>query len=86
MKMKLALILVALVTLVGCEKSAQTVEKVGEYNVEKLFTHEGCTTYRFYDGRTVYYTNCVNSNTSTQYSESCGKNCTRDVDVSTDYN
>lgn len=83
--MKLSLVILMLLTLAGCQKQAETTQKVGNYKVEKLFTHEGCTTYRFYDGRTVYYTNCAESNTSTQYSESCGKHCSRDVDSSTSY-
>ena len=45
------------------------------FNVQKLFTTEGCTVYRFHDsGRNHYFTNCTS--TTTTQTESCGKNCT----------
>ena len=62
---------------------SEETKKVGfgeTYTVEKLFTYEGCTVYRFNDHRTVYYTNC---NGETQSSHSCGKNCTATDNVST---
>lgn len=71
----LAALLLASVALVACQKSPEqsTHKGQGGFNVETLFTHEGCTVYRFYDDRTVYYTNCVGQ---AQSQHSCGKNCT----------
>jgi len=69
---KLILTLAVLVSLVGCTKPAEESIKRGEFDVQKLFTYEGCTVYRFRDDRNIYYTNC---NGSTQHLESCGKNC-----------
>ena len=75
-----ALVLASL-ALVACKKQAEETVHKGSYQVEKLFTYEGCTVYRFEDARTVYYTNCKGS---TQTTTSCGKNCTEDVTVPTD--
>lgn len=72
------LIILALL-LNGCVKAAQESAKDGEFEIETLFTKDGCTLYRFNDaGRYVYFTNCSGS---THYSETCGKNCSRSVDV-----
>ena len=78
--MKALLAVLALVALAGCSKPAETSTAVGvEFVVDKLFTHEGCTVYRFSDGGNKrYFTNC---NGSTNWRESCGKNCNRPVDV-----
>lgn len=68
------LALIALVALLaGCSKQAETSTAVGaEFVVDKLFTHEGCTVYRFYDGGNArYYTNCG----STAWTRQCGKGC-----------
>lgn len=63
--------------LTACQKDAESLARVGhDFKVEKLFTHEGCTVYRFDDTRTVYYTNCQGSTQS-----SCGKNCQQTVDT-----
>jgi hypothetical protein len=78
---KSILLLLAVLSLSACQKQAEQATHTGAYNVETLFTHDGCTVYRFYDGRTIYYTNCKGS---TQHTESCGKNCTEDVTVPTD--
>ena len=74
------LIILAVALLAGCSKPAETSTAVGtEFVVDKLFTHEGCTVYRFYDGGgTRYYTNCQGS---TSWIEQCGKNCTRQVGI-----
>jgi hypothetical protein len=71
--------LVSMLLLTAClEKPAQSAATVGvEFVVETLFTHEGCTVYRFKDsGDYRYYTNCSGS-TSWTTTESCGKSCTR---------
>lgn len=74
--MKTLLTILALLTLSACGKPAESTTQVGvEFVVHKLFTHEGCTLYRFYDGGYArYYTNCSGS---TSWTESCGKNCSR---------
>lgn len=65
---------IATVLLVGCQKEPEASTKRGNFKVEKLFTDsQGCTVSRFYDDRTVYYTNCVGQ---TSKEESCGDNCT----------
>lgn len=82
MRTKIAVILIAAVGLFGCQKQPEVSTHQGNFNVEKLFTHEGCTVYRFYDDRTVYYTNCQGQ-ANTQYS--CGKNCTTNTETTTSF-
>lgn len=64
----------------GCQKKAESSVAVGgDFVVEKLFTHEGCTVYRFEDsGNNRYFTNCSGA---TSWNESCGKNCNRQMNV-----
>ena len=77
--MKTLLAVLALTVFAGCSKPAETSTAVGvEFTVDKLFTHEGCTVYRFYDGGTRYFTNCQGS---TSWTEQCGKGCTRQVGI-----
>lgn len=67
--------------LCGCVKDPLSTKGTGNLNftVEFLFENEGCRIYRFYDGgRNIYYTNCLGQ---TKWSESCGKNCSRQVGV-----
>lgn len=53
------IILIALATiLISCEKAAQSTKESGNYKVEFLFEVDGCKIYRFYDGRTVYFSDC----------------------------
>lgn len=71
------IILGCVVWITACQKPAESSTSVGrEFRVEKLFTYEGCTVYRFFDDRHVYYTNCQGS---TQHS--CGKNCEQRTDT-----
>jgi hypothetical protein len=78
--MKKILILAAILALAGCGKPAETSTSVGrEFVVDTLFTHEGCTVYRFVDhGNARYFTNCSGSTT---WRENCGKNCNRDINI-----
>ena len=78
--MKTLLAILVLTVLAGCNKPAETSTQVGrEFVVDKLFTHEGCTVYRFKDsGNNRYFTNCQGS---TSWTETCGKNCTRQVGI-----
>nr|DAF69406.1 MAG TPA: protein of unknown function DUF4884 [Caudoviricetes sp.] len=58
-------IIAAMIVLTGCEKAPEVQIQSGEFNVERLFTVDGCTAYRFRDsGRAVYYTNCHGSTQS----------------------
>lgn len=67
-------------TLASCAKKGSYVPAEGtvgdaNFRVNKLFTTEGCTVYRFYDnGNSHYFTNCTA--TVSQHTESCGKSCT----------
>jgi hypothetical protein len=74
-------ILILAVLLAGCYKHPESIQQVNaEFNVETLFTKDGCTVYRFADGGTQrYFTNCRGT---VAWHEGCGKNCTRDVAVS----
>lgn len=69
--------------LIGCSKdpiSSETTDN-NEITVDKLFTNDGCTIYRFTDGGKLhYYARCEKSvdTISTNY-ESCGKGCFRAI-------
>lgn len=65
--------LILLLVLTGCQKPAEQTNTANRFDVDTLFTHDGCTVYRFYDDRSVYFTNCKGQ---TQSTISCGKNCT----------
>lgn len=70
----LSFLAITTVLLVGCQKEPETTVRKGNFKVEKLFTDsQGCTVSRFYDDRTVYYTNCRGQASS---EESCGDGCT----------
>lgn len=74
-------LLVAMLLLVGCAKDPIAVDRTDnpEVNIHTLFTHNGCTVYRFYDnGYRHYFSDCRGSVTSRV---SCGKNCTRPTHV-----
>lgn len=82
MKQLFALMVLA---LAGCVEGAPPVEATATNNPEVpvalLFTHDGCRVYRFVDaGRYRYFANCPAQDTITaEWSETCGKNCTRTV-------
>lgn len=84
--MKIGIVLLSLlVAITGCVKQSEYSEQVGPekaYKIERLFTFEGCTIYRFNDsGRTIHYTNCKGS---TLESHSCGKSCSEETQVNTE--
>ncbi len=65
--MKCMTIIAAMIALTGCEKAPEVQIQSGEFNVERLFTVDGCTAYRFRDSyRAIYYTNC-NGSTQSEY-------------------
>ena len=78
--MKYLAVLIAALALTACAKKAETSTQAGrDFVVEKLFTHEGCTVYRFLDGYNYrYFTNCSGSTT---WNESRGKNCNHEMGV-----
>lgn len=63
--------------LSGCQKAEEESKRVGNFQVEKLFTYDGCTVYRFEDARTVYYTNCQGT-TQYEHAHPNGKSTTVD--------
>lgn len=73
--------------LMGCTHPPEVRKTQGNgIEVDKLFTYEGCTVYRFYDsGDYIYYTNCTGGTTTTTWNRSCGKGCRRLVTVPTRY-
>ena len=74
------LLLLILVTLAACngEPEIRTQVNAG-FAVDKLFIYEGCTVYRFRDGGyNRYFTNCKGE---TFWNQSCGKNCSRGVQI-----
>jgi hypothetical protein len=78
MTKKVAILLAAL-ALVGCAKDPEQRLQTNnsEFELAKLFTHEGCSVYRFSDaGHYRYWADC-RGRISSDYTESCGKNCTR---------
>lgn len=96
----LILIILVIVGLIGLvawavmsNKATPALEsqRSGAFNVEKLFTNEGCTIFRFEDaGHYRYYSRCdmaVSSSVISEFSQSCGKGCTKTVpdELSTSY-
>jgi hypothetical protein len=70
MKRVAALVTIS-IALSGCLKEPETSIKAGsDFLVERLFTVDGCTFYRFKDGSYRYFTNCSGS---TSWEESGGK-------------
>jgi hypothetical protein len=77
---------VALLGLAGCMEIKPAAETSQTNNaaiqVDTLFTKDGCTVYRFEDGgRNRYFVRCDNGQTRTEWTESCGKNCTRTAEI-----
>lgn len=84
--------LTALALLSGCDidsmprQRPESITKAGNgYQVERLFTYDGCIVYRFDDwGNPRYFTRCDGETSSdVSWRESCGKNCSRQVSVPT---
>ena len=70
-------IIAVIASMTGCEKAPEEQVQSGEFNVERLFTVDGCTAYRFRDsGRAIYYTNC-HGGTNSEYKS--GKNTNRET-------
>jgi hypothetical protein len=54
------LLLLFTLVLAGCAgEPEQSISVSKDFKVDRLFTHEGCTVYRFEDGGYLrYFTNC----------------------------
>lgn len=70
--------------LAACGKPAEHSAPAGVgFNVDRLFTHEGCTVYRFGDaGEYRYFTKCdgaASSSSSWSETRPCGKSQCRDA-------
>jgi hypothetical protein len=74
-KIVIAVITLFILSMVSCEKPAESIVQSSnkEFKVEKLFTVDSITVYRFTDQGYHYFTK---NETSQQVS--CGKNCTRE--------
>lgn len=83
--MKRVFLMAAVIALVGCTKDP--ISTAGSDNpavtIDKMFTHDGVTVYRFVDnGRAVYFSS-PSSSLTYSHSEACGKGCTRSVTTQT---
>lgn len=76
------LMIVAAILLAGCgpEEAEEKKQVNKNFVVERLFTHEGCTVYRFYDNDLSRYFSDCRGKVSSEWTESCGKNCSRLVE------
>lgn len=72
MSKTIAALIVFIFALVACARAPESSVRAGvEFKVDTLFTHDGCTVYRFMDaGNLRYFTNCSGQ---TSWSESSGK-------------
>lgn len=71
---RLALCLL-LATLAGCERQPVITTLTGNFAVDKLFTVDGCSVYRFTDsGWPRYFTDCRGT---AEWTEPCGSDCYR---------
>lgn len=79
--MRTIVLLIAALAVASCGKSPLSTESSNNPDVaiDKLFTHEGVTVYRFVDGGRYVYFTAPPVDVNYSHSESCGKGCTRDV-------
>ena len=80
--------MIAVLAVAGCQKAPEYSSPAGrEFVVDKLFTHEGCTMYRFSDGVYLrYFAKCNGDSATaqTEWSERCGNNnCVRQREITT---
>lgn len=73
-----------LLALAGCAKQAESTMPAGrEFTVDRLFTTDGCTAYRFMDGgERRYFVRCE-STVTTSAQTGCGKNCISEDSITT---
>lgn len=84
---KIGLAALFVLALAGCKKEPTGPSQFkGGFKVETLFTHEGCTVYRFEDDRTIYFTKCEGAASSSAIPiQNCGKSCYRPEPNETEY-
>lgn len=82
---KYIIILTSVVVLLGCEKPAESSASAGvEFRIDRLFTHDGCTLYRFSDAGARYFASCDGAySAEVSWHESCGNGCSRQMSVPT---
>ena len=76
-------LILALLILSGCVREGirKEITNNAEFELTLLFEKDGCKVYRFYDGGYYrYFTNCKGS---VQWNESCGKSCTKSMEITT---
>ena len=81
------ILLVVAALALSCERKAERTSPTSnaEFQIERLFTHDGCTVYRFADGNYRYFVKCAAGERATvEWQEPCGKGCTRDVQIDSD--
>ena len=81
---KISLIAICSLGLFACHNDPISTIQTdnNKIKIDKLFTHDGCTVYRFLDGNYIYWVHCPNSgDESTMWTteESCGKSCVKTV-------
>ena len=92
--MKRLMLVVAVMMLVGCVDETQPMRVESSTNpnvpIALLLEHDGCKVYRFVDANRYRYlskcTNASSSSVSSEYTESCGKSCSRTVSDETPTN
>lgn len=75
-----------LLILISCAKEGTLVNVTNSkanFEVTKLFEYKNCEVVRFFDAdKYRYFTTCVGS---INYKVSCGKNCSRNETIQTEY-
>lgn len=77
-------VLLASALALACNGSPESVAQTAnpDFRVERLFTHDGCTVYRFLDAGYRYFVRCDSGDARVEWRESNGKS-SRDMDVPT---
>ena len=73
---KRVLAVLSLLVVAGCDRPPleSRVSSNPLYQVDKLFSHDGCTIYRFRDGlHNIYYAVCQDGKVQTSWNQSAGK-------------
>ena len=85
--MKRLIILALAVAVSACTKQAMESSKPSgnpEFTVDKLFTQDGCTVYRFIDvGYPRYFVKCTSGDARTEWRENCGDGRFRQEEIPT---
>ncbi len=71
-------VLISTLLLAGCNVEAErsVASTNNRFQPEQLFSTEGCTVFRFHDGRRAHYFAKCKAGATTSSTYSCGKNCT----------